>query len=88
MPWPPMQLSISGSRWEVVQKSTARCYADLNWRFLSGPVPQRLGNSAEVGMENSERTWPTETTQQGSHGLPDTDVASTGPEWVCTRSSV
>lgn len=83
-----MKLSSSGSRWELVQKSTARYYADLNWRFLLSLFPQRLGNSAEEGMETLERTWPIETTQQGSLGLPDTDVATTGPEWVCTRFSV
>jgi hypothetical protein len=39
-------------------------------------------------MEGTRRTWPTESTKQGSHGLLETEVASTVPTRVCTRSSM
>jgi hypothetical protein len=34
------------------------------------------------------RAWPIEPTKQGSHGLTETKVESTGPAWIYTRSSV
>ena len=39
-------------------------------------------------MENSKRTWPTETTKQGSYGLTRTEVASKVPSRVFTIGSV
>jgi hypothetical protein len=33
------------------------------------------------------RTRPTELIIQGSYGLTETEAESTGPAWVCTRSS-
>ena len=39
-------------------------------------------------MEDTRRTWPTESTKQGSHELTETKVAITGPAWVCIRSTV
>ena len=38
-------------------------------------------------MEDTRRTWPTESTKQGSHGLTETEAAIMDPALVCTRSS-
>lgn len=39
-------------------------------------------------MGDTRRTWPTELTEQGSYGLPETETANMGPSWLCTRSYV
>lgn len=38
------------------------------------------------GMEDT-RSWPTESTKQGSCGLTETETVSTGTAWACRRSS-
>jgi hypothetical protein len=40
------------------------------------------------GMEDNRRTWPTESTKQGSHGFTEAEVASMMPARDCARSSV
>lgn len=45
---------------------------------------ERLQESEEVG--DTGRTWPTESAKV-SHGLTETETASMGLAWVCTRSS-
>lgn len=37
-------------------------------------------------MEDTRRIWPTKPTKQDSHGLTETEVASTGLAHVCTKS--
>lgn len=29
---------------------------------------------------------PSESTKQDAYGFPETEAASTGPAWICTRS--
>lgn len=38
-------------------------------------------------MEDTRRTWLTESTKLASYGLIETEEASTGSAGVCTRSS-
>jgi hypothetical protein len=40
------------------------------------------------GIEDSRRTSSSESTEQGSYELTESEAASTGPTQVCTRSSV
>ena len=40
------------------------------------------------GMEDTKRTWTTESTKQGSNLHTETEAASTESAWICTRSSV
>lgn len=40
------------------------------------------------GMEDTRRTWSTESTEQGTDGLIDAEAASSGPEWFCAKSVV
>lgn len=35
-------------------------------------------------MEETRRTWTTESIKQGLHGLTEPEAANTGPAWVCT----
>lgn len=46
---------------------------------------QRLQKSE--GMEDAKRKWPIKSTKQCSYGVTETEVASMGPAWVCTRFS-
>lgn len=39
-----------------------------------------------VRMEDTSRTWPTESIKKGSHGLTEIKAASTGHAWVWTTS--
>jgi hypothetical protein len=39
-------------------------------------------------MEYIKRMWPTESAKQISYNLTVNEMASTGPAWVSTRSSV
>lgn len=68
----------------------------LNWRSPLGSSFQRLGNPMEEGeilqelqrMEDIRKTWPTESTKQGSYGLTETEAASvSGTEIGMYRSS-
>lgn len=63
----------------------------INWRFPSGPSPQGSGNrtqeGSQRGMKDMRRTWPTKLSKQGSYGLTESEMASTGLVWVCIRSS-
>lgn len=38
-------------------------------------------------MEDTRRTWPAKSTNQGLYGLTKTEAASTGFAWVCTKFS-
>lgn len=49
--------------------------------------PLEEGKETSEFIEDTRRTWPTKSPEQGS-GLTETEVASTGPACVCTRSSV
>ena len=40
------------------------------------------------GMEDTRRTRSLGSIKQGSHGLTESESVSTGPAWVCTRSSL
>jgi hypothetical protein len=39
------------------------------------------------GIKDTRRTWPTESTKQGSQGLTETEMTVTEPAWVSARSS-
>ena len=39
-------------------------------------------------VEETRRTWLSESTKQGTHELMKSEAASTGPTWVYTRSSI
>lgn len=41
---------------------------------------------ASERMEDTWRTWLSESTKQGSLGLTETEVASTMSEWIFTRT--
>ena len=39
-------------------------------------------------MEDTRRTWPTESTKEDSYGLIETEVAGLGSAGICTKSSM
>lgn len=89
----------SGSRWEWVQRYTViHCIdRESKWLVSIESLPSEIGTShgtqKEIfqeleGMEDTKKTWPMELTKRGSHGLTETEMASTGPSWIYTRSSV
>lgn len=39
-------------------------------------------------MVDTRRIQPSQSTNQGTCELPETEAVSVGPKWVCTRSSV
>lgn len=87
---------LSSNRWEWVQRTTPRDYAErfLNWKSPLSFSLQKSGNPMEEenymleGIEDSRRTCPDTSTKQDSHVLTETKMASRYPAWVCTRSSV
>lgn len=69
----------------------------LNQRSLSFPSYQSSGNPGETGagglyelesMEDTRRTWPTQSTKQGLHGLTETGAVIMRSAWVSTRFCV
>lgn len=47
-----------------------------------------LNNGVSERMEDTRGVWLPESTEQGSYPLTETEAASTGSAWVCTRSSL
>lgn len=86
----------SGNRWEPLQRPTAR-HAQRKLKLgvsigsLSSAVWEPCGRGwkdcKSRGVEDTSRTWPAESTKQGSNGPAETEAARMGPAWVCTRSS-
>lgn len=54
-------------------------------RELSGRGGGRIVRGR--GIEDTWRTWPTESTKRTSMALTETEVAIMGPAWVCTKPS-
>lgn len=84
------------SQWEQMQKPTARYYFERVYMGVSHQIP-RLGAQGiheterlkePVGTENTRITRSYELTKQGAYKLTETESASTGPTWICTRSDV
>ena len=53
----------------------------------SFPLEMRENPLDTQRIENMRETWPIESAKQDAHGLTESEAASSGPAWVCTRSS-
>lgn len=70
--------------WEQMQRHTATFFQSL-WNPEEGWREGRICRSR--GFEDTKITQPTESTQQSSQGLTDTETAITEPAWLCIKSS-